>query len=122
TAFGEDDQRGYKQKAFFTSIDVDIIPKVLVATGGIRFYHYDEFEEGSEYYSESTSGAFSGGLPTPGGGLVVNHLNGTCTAAGLCGFPMALSKSESGHRWRGNLTWNVTDDVMTYYTYSEGFR
>ena len=55
TAFGEDAQRGYKQKAFFTSIDVDIIPKVLVATGGIRFYHYDEFEEGSEYYSESTS-------------------------------------------------------------------
>ncbi len=111
-------QRGYKQKAFFTSIDVDIIPKVLVATGGIRFYHYDEFEEGSEYYSESTSGSFS----PSGQGLVVNHLNGQCTAAGLCGFPMALSKSESGHRWRGNLTWNVTNDVMGYYTYSEGFR
>ena len=118
TAFGEDVQRGYKQKAFFTSIDVDIIPKVLVATGGIRFYHYDEFEEGSEYYSESTSGSFS----PSGQGLVVNHLNGQCTAAGLCGFPMALSKSESGHRWRGNLTWNVTNDVMGYYTYSEGFR
>ena len=82
TAFGEDAQRGYKQKAFFTSIDVDIIPKVLIATGGIRFYHYDEFEEGSEYYSESTSNV-------GGQGLVVNHLNGQCTAAGLCGFPMA---------------------------------
>ena len=54
TAFGEDVQRGYKQKAFFTSIDVDLIPKVLTATGGIRFYHYDEFEEGSEYFSESS--------------------------------------------------------------------
>ena len=52
----------------------------------------------------------------------MNHLNGQCTAAGLCGFPMALSKSESGHRWRGNLTWHVTNDVMGYYTYSEGFR
>jgi iron complex outermembrane recepter protein len=118
TAFGEDVQRGYKQKAFFTSIDVDVIPKVLTATGGIRFYHYDEFEEGSEYYSESTSGSFS---PT-GQGLVVNHLNGQCTAAGLCGFPINLEKSESGHRWRGNLTWHVTDDIMSYYTYSEGFR
>ena len=29
TAFGEDVQRGYKQNAFFTSIDFDIIPKVL---------------------------------------------------------------------------------------------
>ena len=116
TAFGEDVQRGYKQKAFFTSIDVDLIPKVLTATGGIRFYHYDEFEEGSEYYSESTSGSFSGS----GQGLIVNHLNGQCTAAGLCGFPINLSKSESGHRWRGNLTWHVTSDMMSYYTYSEG--
>ena len=81
TAFGEDVQRGYKQRAFFTSIDLDLIPKVLTATGGIRFYHYDEFEEGSEYYSEST-----------GTGLVVNHPNGQCTAAGLCGFPISLEQ------------------------------
>ena len=33
-----------------------------------------------------------------------------------------MSKSESGHRWRGNLTWHVTPDIMAYYTYSEGFR
>ena len=104
-------QRGYKQTAAFTSIDLDIIPKVLTITGGIRWYHYDEFEHGSEYYSESTST-----------GLVVNHLNGVCTAAGLCGFPINLDKSESGHRWRGNLTWHVTNDIMAYYTYSEGFR
>ena len=84
TAFGDDLRRGYKQKALFTSIDVDFIPKVLTATGGIRFYHYDEFEEGSQYDV------------TSGGGLVVNHLNGQCIAAGLCGFPINLSKSESG--------------------------
>ena len=111
TAFGEDDQRGYKQRAFFTSIDFDLIPKVLTITGGVRFYHYDEFETGSEYYSESTST-----------GLVVNHANGVCTAAGLCGFPINLEKSESGHRFRGNLTWHLNQDMMAYYTYSEGFR
>ena len=129
TAFGEDVQRGYKQKALFTSVDVDVIPKVLTATGGIRFYHYDEFEEGSEYFSVTTSGAFdSSGNATPGGGLIVNHLNGQCTAAtlttgvrGACGIPINLTKSESGHRWRGNLTWHVTSDVMGYYTYSEGY-
>src|SRR5215470_5988097 len=112
TAFGEDDQRGYKQRAVFTSIDFDIIPKVLTITGGVRFYHYDEFETGSEYYSE-TSG---------NGGIVVNHANGACTASGYCGFPINLEKSECGHRFRGNLTWHVNQDVMAYYTYSEGFR
>jgi iron complex outermembrane receptor protein len=111
TAFGEDVQRGYKQRAAFISADFDLIPKVLTVTGGARFYHYDEYEHGSEYYSESTST-----------GLVVNHLNGACTAGGLCGFPISLDKSESGHRLRGNLTWHVTSDLMTYYTYSEGFR
>jgi iron complex outermembrane recepter protein len=111
TAFGENVQRGYKQTAAFTSIDFDIIPKVLTATGGVRWYKYDEFEHGSEYFSESASA-----------GLVVNHLNGVCTAAGLCGFPINLGKSETGHRWRTNLTWHVTNDIMAYYTYSEGFR
>ena len=110
TAFGEDLQRGYKQRAFFTSIDFDLIPKVLTLTGGVRFYHYDEFETGSEYYTESTSP------------LIVNHASGLCTAASLCGFPINLEKSESGHRWRGNLTWHITPDMMAYYTYSEGFR
>ncbi len=111
TAFGEDVQRGYKQRAAFVSADFDIIPKVLTVTGGARFYHYDEYEHGSEYYSESTSN-----------GLVVDHINGACTAAGLCGFPINLDKSESGHRLRGNITWHPTQDIMAYYTYSEGFR
>ena len=64
TAFGEDDVRGYRQAASFTSIDYDIIPKVLTLTGGVRYYHYEEFERGSEFYSESTSP------------LILNHPNG----------------------------------------------
>jgi len=109
-AFGEDAQRGYKQTAFFASIDVDIVPKVLTLTAGTRRYNYKEFEEGSEWYTESTSP------------LLVNHPNGACIAAGLCGFPINLSKSESGFRSRANLTWHVTPDVMAYYTFSQGFR
>ncbi|MBV9344890.1 MAG: TonB-dependent receptor [Gammaproteobacteria bacterium] len=112
TAFGEDIQRGYKQRAVFASADFDIVPKVLTATFGARFYHYDEFEHGSEYYSE-TSG---------GGGIVVNHINGACTLASVCGFPINLDKSEQGHRLRWNLTWHITPDMMAYYTHSEGFR
>jgi hypothetical protein len=33
-AFFEDVQRGYKQYAFLTSVDFDIVPKVLTITGG----------------------------------------------------------------------------------------
>jgi outer membrane receptor protein involved in Fe transport len=113
-AFGEDVQRGYKQYAFFASVDFDLIPKVLTLSAGTRRYHYDEFEHGSEWYSLTTSS-----------GLILDHLNGACTAqavAGLCGFPLNLDKSESGFSSRANLTWHLTPDIMTYYTFAQGFR
>ena len=114
-AFGEDVQRGYRQYAFFMSLDFDLIPKVLTLSGGARRYHYDEFEYGSEWYSETTST------------YILDHLNGQCTALaqaqpGLCGFPINLEQSESGFSSRANLTWHVTPDIMTYYTFSQGYR
>jgi iron complex outermembrane recepter protein len=115
-AFGEDVQRGYKQYAFFTSVDFDIIPKVLTVTAGTRRYHYDEFEEGSEWFTLTDSP------------LILNHPNGACTIEsagkldGPCGFPIKLAKNESGFRSRANLAWHITPDVMTYYTFSQGFR
>ena len=105
TAFGEDDLRGYKQTAFFGSVDFDLIPKVLTLTGGTRHYKYDEFEHGSEYYSATST--------------VLNVPNGTCTH---CGFGINLNKSESGFKSRANLTWHVAPDILAYYTWSQGFR
>ena len=110
TAFGEDIKRGYRQTAVFASADFDIIPKVLIVTAGTRYYHYDEFERGSEFYSESANP------------LEMNHPNGTCIAAGGCGFPINLNKTEHGFRSRYNLTYHITPDIMTYATYSQGFR
>jgi iron complex outermembrane recepter protein len=103
TAFGEDAQRGYTQRAFFASADFDIIPKVLTVTAGTRLFHYDEFETGSEFYTTSSA---------------VDKPNGTPTG----GFGINLHKTESGSRSRGNLTWHITPDTMVYYTYSQGFR
>lgn len=105
TAFGEDVMRGYKQTAFFGSVDFDLIPKVLTVTAGTRHYKYDEFEHGSEYYSATST--------------VLNVPNGTCTH---CGFGINLNKSESGFKSRANLTWHITPDILTYYTWSQGFR
>jgi iron complex outermembrane recepter protein len=107
TAFGEDVERGYNQGAAFTSIDFDILPKVLTITAGTRYFHYDEFEKGQEYYTTTHA---------------VDVADGACVAAGHCGFGMNLSKTETGWRSRGNVTWHITPDMMLYYTYSQGFR
>jgi iron complex outermembrane recepter protein len=107
TAFGEDVERGYNQGAAFTSIDFDILPKVLTVTAGTRYFHYDEFEKGQEYYTTTHA---------------VDVANGECVAAGHCGFGMNLSKTETGWRSRGNVSWHITPDMMLYYTYSQGFR
>jgi iron complex outermembrane recepter protein len=107
TAFGEDVKRGYRQLAFFTSIDFDIIPKVLTLTAGTRWFHYNEFEEGSEFYTSTSAN---------------NLPNGACVAKGACGFGINLKKQEDGFRSRGNLTWHITPDIMAYYTWSQGFR
>jgi len=105
TAFGFDAARGYRQTAFFGSVDIDILPKTLTLTLGTRHYDYAEYEKGQEFYSGTST--------------VLNVPNGTCTH---CGFGFNLRKSESGFRSRANLTWHITPDILAYYTWSQGFR
>jgi iron complex outermembrane recepter protein len=105
TAFGEDLERGYKQTAFFTSVDYDLIPKVLTLTGGTRYYHYKETMEGSQY--ATTTGC--AGIP-----------NGACVATPITAA--THDATYSGFKSRGNLTWHIVPDVMVYYTFSQGFR
>ncbi len=104
-AFGEDLQRGYKQTALFTSIDYDLIPKVLTLTGGTRYYHYTENMQGSQY-GTSTGCA---GIP-----------NGACVATPITAA--THDATYSGFKSRGNLTWHIVPDAMVYYTFSQGFR
>jgi len=102
--FGEDERRGYSQYAFFTSWDVDLIPKVLTLTGGTRYYHYNEYEYGTRYLGNCVNTAVCS--PIYGGGNIISP-------------PGA---SYHGFRSRGNLTWHITPDAMVYYTFSQGFR
>jgi iron complex outermembrane receptor protein len=104
-AFGEDLERGYKQAAAFTSIDYDLIPKVLTLTGGTRYYHYKETMEGSQY-GTSTGCA---GVP-----------NGACVATPITAA--THDATYSGFKSRGNVTWHIVPDAMVYYTFSQGFR
>jgi outer membrane receptor protein involved in Fe transport len=107
TAFGEDTQRGYDQIAFFGSADYDILPNVLTVTGGLRWFQYRDFEVGSQY--GTTTGC-------------VNVPNGQC-AGGQVNIDAANDrKTYAGLKARGNITWHIAQDIMAYYTFSQGFR
>ena len=127
-AFYDDIQRGYKQKAAFASVDIDIVPKKLTFTAGTRYYNMDTYETGVKassygcrpggYYSGTTvaspcvSGSFTD-LATlvvpPGNDAFSDNAQG-------------LEKTYKGFRSRLNLSWHVTNDVLTYATWSQGFR
>ena len=107
-AFFNDVKRGYRQRALFTSVDLDLVPKVLTITAGTRYYHFDNEEVGAE------SGSFScyqAGLPpclTSAATVDIGKEN--------------LHTVYKGFKSRANLTWHIWPDVLTYYTWSQGFR
>jgi iron complex outermembrane recepter protein len=105
-AFFNDVQRGYRQTAFFTSLDFDIIPKTLTFTAGTRWYHFTNDEKGSQVGS---FGCYEAGLAP-------------CTAGAINIDAENLNKRYTGFKSRGNVTWHVLPDVLAYYTWSQGFR
>jgi iron complex outermembrane receptor protein len=105
-AFFNDVHRGYKQLAFFTSLDFDIVPKVLTITGGTRYYHFDNTEVG----------AVTGSFHCYEAGLAP-CLNYATNVDGE-----HLHTTYKGFKSRANLTWHVTPDALLYYTWSQGFR
>ena len=106
TAFFNDVQRGYRQTAFFTSLDFDLIPKVLTITAGTRWYEFVNSERGS------VTGSFF--CYEAGAAPCLNY------AANL--DAEHLQTTYSGFKSRANLTWHVLPEALVYYTWSQGFR
>jgi outer membrane receptor protein involved in Fe transport len=108
TSFYQDTVRSTKQTAFFASVDVDLIPKVLTLTVGTRHFRFDNYSAGS------VTGSFfcfeQGVIP---GGCLLDNFNLNA---------QNLRNTESGFKSRGNLTWHITSDAMLYVTFSQGFR
>lgn len=104
TAFGEVEQRGYKQEAAFASLSYDIIPDVLTVTGGTRYYHYSEWQTGTEFYTTTAQD---------------NVPNGTYVGNDTV---MDYHKTYHGFKSRANVVWHITPTTMVYYTFSQGFR
>jgi outer membrane receptor protein involved in Fe transport len=105
-AFFNDVHRGYKQTALFTSLDFDLIPKVLTVTAGTRYYNFDNTEVGA------VTGSFycyeAGPAPCLNYATNIDAEN--------------LRTHYKGFKSRANLTWHVTPDALVYYTWSQGFR
>ncbi len=109
-AFFDDITRGYQQTAAFGSMDFDIIPKKLTVTVGTRYYHFKNTEVGS---AVSSFDCYVGSTTTTPCG---NYAAGTNLNA------ENLNSVYSGFRSRANLSYKATDDILIYYTWSQGFR
>jgi iron complex outermembrane recepter protein len=108
-SFFDDITRGYTQRALFGSVDFDIIPKRLTVTAGTRWYDIDTTAVGS---SISSFGCYADGPPP-------------CTANAIYSNDLSahnLNVSYKGFKSRANLSWRPMDDVLLYYTWSQGFR
>ena len=108
SSFYQDTMRETKQTAFFTSLDYDLIPKVLTATVGTRYFHFENSSVGSVTGSFD---CFEQGAPVGG-----------CVADGYNLNQQNLRDTETGFKSRANVTWHITPDTMVYYTFSQGFR
>ena len=106
TAFFNDVKRGYRQTAAFTSVDFDIIPKVLTVTAGTRYYRFVNDEKGA------VVGSFSCYEAGPG----------PCYASATNIDAENLHTTYQGAKSRGNVTWHFLPDALVYYTWSQGFR
>lgn len=107
-AFGQDLQRGYDQFAFFGSADVDITRK-LTLTAGTRYYHYKEFETGSQFGTSAASCAEVLVCSTTAGADVNIDANDDHV-------------TYHGFKSRVSLTWRPAAATTLYGTWSQGFR
>jgi outer membrane receptor protein involved in Fe transport len=116
TGFFTDATRGYTQYALFGSADFDIIPHVLTATFGTRWYDFYDYEKG--YVAGSFGCSLTGPYSDYAGPAPCNNGFGNdhnLTAA-------HLRTRTYGFKNRANLTYKITPDIMTYFTWSEGYR
>src|SRR5579863_6509495 len=100
--FFNDVKRGYTQTALFTSLDFDLLPKVLTLTAGTRYFHFNNEEKGAVVGSFF---CYDAGLPP-----CLNYATNIDKEG--------LSTTYKGFRSRVNLTWHIRPDVLAYYTWS----
>jgi outer membrane receptor protein involved in Fe transport len=109
-AFFNDITRGYRQKAAYASIDVDLVPRALTLTAGTRYFDTTATEAGA------IAGSFGCQLASDPPNPCVDHNNFTNLNQ------EGLDRTYSGFRSRANLSWKASENALLYYTWSQGFR
>ncbi len=109
TSFYQDQLRQTRQIAEYFSTSYDLLPHVLTLTGGLRHFMFLNSEAGSVL---SSFGCFEAGAPAGG------CQSGSSTDLNA----HDLSDTETGNKVRANLTWHIRQNLMVYYTFSQGFR
>jgi outer membrane receptor protein involved in Fe transport len=116
-------QRVDEDQAIFGELSFDITDK-LTATGGLRYYKFDNTLEGFFGY-----GAWERDPVNQPGELFSSNGVADCQAQGLTepyrGAPCKrIDKGTKDEDYLGkvNLTYKFTDDLMVYATWSEGYR
>jgi iron complex outermembrane receptor protein len=116
--FFNDVTRGYTQRAAYTSVDFDIIPRTLTLTAGTRYsstYTWEVGADAGSFYCnvilapEEVPAA--GPVPNPCRNRDFTNLNA-----------LRLDRTYSGFKSRANLSWKLDEDALLYYTWSQGFR
>ncbi|WP_394730637.1 TonB-dependent receptor [Altererythrobacter sp. GH1-8] len=125
--FRNDIRRTDKQFGLFGEASFDILPDVLTATAGARYYDIEVDLEGSANSSffnlnSAIFGPNAGAAPGTGADaqLAGTNISAQFAPDNTVGAPDKAKTS--GFIFKGTLTFTPTDDTMFYATYSEGFR
>ena len=105
-----------EERAIFGEISFDITDDLTIL-GGLRKYSYDNSLFGFNGWSGRCTGFYD-----DNGNFVEDRDNGTlqspCYDTGILD-----DKSDNSDKiGKLNVTYNITDDVMVYFTWSEGYR
>ncbi len=114
-AWFNDITRGYKQKAAYASVDVELVPNQLTLTAGTRYSSTETWEVGSTVGVGGCNLLKYPNTPDP-------CVNGPNSPNFINLDADDLDRTFSGFRSRANLSWKITEDALLYYTWSQGFR
>lgn len=107
--------RNDQDQAIFGEVSFDITEDITALVGA-RYYEYDNKLYGFNGFIGHCTGDYINGQFVEGAGANVPQYP--------CFDTKILDGKQSNEDsiWKGNLTYNISDDLMIYITYSEGYR
>ncbi len=112
--FRNDIRRTDEQFGIFGEATFAVIPDTLEVTFGARYYDIEVDFEGSANSSFSNLGQ------TEDAQAFGTNISAQFAPGNAAGAPDAARTD--GVIFKGNVSWTPTDDLLFYFTYSEGFR